>query len=109
MRLGALGTPYPTLTQVPPNRLLSTAIVFAPHCPLARRAHARPPLPIPITRKSHSLLMGAMTAEEAEKCREMLETLGSAVAAERYVEERRRIEKDSLAALPCATEERNGE
>ena len=41
---------YPTLTQVPPSRLLSTAIVFAPHCPLALLADASPPLPPPITK-----------------------------------------------------------
>ena len=41
---------HPKLTQVPPSRLLSTAIVLAPHCPLALRADARPPLPPPITR-----------------------------------------------------------
>lgn len=41
---------HPTLTHVPPSRLLSIAIVFAPHCPLALRAEAKPPLPPPMTR-----------------------------------------------------------
>jgi hypothetical protein len=43
------------------------AIVFAPYIALAFRAHASPPLPMPITRKSHSLLMGAMAGVEEEK------------------------------------------
>ena len=71
-------------------------MVFTPHWPLALRAQARPPLPPPMTRKSHSLLMGAMAVGEKEKCREMLESLGSAVAAVRGKEERKKIEKDSL-------------
>ena len=40
--------------------------------------------------------MGAMAVGEKEKCREMLESLGSAVAAVRGKEERKKIEKDSL-------------
>ena len=40
--------------------------------------------------------MGAMAAEEAERCREILESLGGAVAAARGLEERRSAEKDSL-------------
>lgn len=71
---------YPTLTHVPPSLLLSTAIVFAPHCPLALLAQARPPLPPPITRKSHSLLIGAMIAEETENWREKAASLGTAEA-----------------------------
>jgi len=69
----------PTLTQVPPSFLLSIAIVFAPCTPLALRAQARPPLPPPMTRKSHSLVTGAMLMEEDEKCREKEESLVFAV------------------------------
>jgi len=96
---GPVQSLYPTLTQVPPRRLLSTAIVFTPHCPLARRAHARPPLPPPTTRKSHSLLMGAMPAAETENCREILESLESTVVALNRPEEWRIVEKDSLSAI----------
>jgi hypothetical protein len=70
---------YPTLTQVPPNLLLSMAIVFAPCCALALRAQAKPPLPPPMTRKSHSLVTGAMFAPGAENCREREESLEVAV------------------------------
>jgi hypothetical protein len=50
--------------------LLSIAIVFAPCTPLALRAQARPPLPPPMTRKSHSLVTGAILVGQDEKCRE---------------------------------------
>ncbi len=73
-------------------------MVFTPHCPLARRAHARPPLPPPMTRKSHSLLMGAMPAEETENCREILESLKSAIGALKGPEARNTVVKDSLNA-----------
>jgi hypothetical protein len=70
----------PTLTQVPPNFLLSIAIAFAPCTPLALRAQARPPLPPPITRKSHSLVTGAiLVGEDEKKCREKEESLVFAV------------------------------
>ena len=70
---------YPTLTQVPPKRAFSTAIVFCPYCPLALLAAARPPLPIPSTRKSHSFGTGAMIEGVVEKWREMEAALFEAV------------------------------
>jgi hypothetical protein len=69
----------PTLTHVPPNFLLSIAIVFAPCTPLALRAQARPPLPPPMTRKSHSFVTGAILVGKDEKCREKDESLVFAV------------------------------
>ena len=60
---------YPTFTHVPPRRLFSTAIVLAPYMPLALRAQARPPLPPPMTKKSHSFGIGAMTEDDEENCR----------------------------------------
>lgn len=57
---------YPTLTQVPPSLEFSTAMVFMPYIPLALLAAARPPLPIPRTRKSHSLGVGAMIGRVVE-------------------------------------------
>jgi hypothetical protein len=71
--------PNPTLTQVPPNLLLSMAIVFAPWTPLALRAQAKPPLPPPMTKKSHSLVTGAILVGEDEKCREKDKSLVVAV------------------------------
>ena len=71
-------------------------MVFAPHCPLALLAHASPPLPPPMTRKSHSLLIGAMTVEELEKCRERPESLDSAVAVTRVLKGEWSAGKDSL-------------
>lgn len=63
---------YPTLTQVPPSLEFSTAMVFMPYMPLALLAAARPPLPIPMTRKSHSLGVGAMIGRVVENWRVML-------------------------------------
>jgi len=42
--------------------------------------------------------MGAMPAEETENCREILDNLGSAIAALKALEERRTVVKDSLNA-----------
>lgn len=92
-------SPYPTLTHVPPSLLLSTAIVFAPHCPLALLAQASPPLPPPMTRKSHSLLMGAMIADEAEKWREKAASLGTAGADTLWPRARNRRVGDSLTVI----------
>lgn len=66
---------YPTFTHVPPRRAFSTAMTFFPYCPLALLAAARPPLPIPRTRKSHSIGVGAMTDGVEEKWREKVATL----------------------------------
>lgn len=93
---------YPTFTQVPPSRLLSTAIVFAPCCPLALLAQARPPLPPPMTRKSHSLLMGAMISREVENWRETAVSLETADAAERLLIAQKRIEGDSVSVIQAA-------
>ncbi len=84
---------HPTLTQVPPSLLLSIAIVFAPCTPLALRAQARPPLPPPITRKSHSFVIGAIFAAEDENCREREESLVLAVCGNVFWTERARIVK----------------
>jgi hypothetical protein len=54
-------------------------MVFAPCTPLALLAHARPPDPPPMTRKSHSFVMGAMMLAEDENCRERDESLAEAV------------------------------
>jgi len=70
---------YPTLTQVPPSLEFSTAMVFMPYWPLALLAAARPPLPIPMTRKSHSLGVGAMMGCVVEKWRVTFESLEVAV------------------------------
>ena len=59
---------YPTLTQVPPSLFASTAMVFAPWIPDALLADASPPDPPPITRKSHSLTIGAIVADELLNC-----------------------------------------
>lgn len=45
------------------------AIVLTPYIPLAFLAAARPPLPPPMTKKSHSLGTGAMIEIVLEKCR----------------------------------------
>lgn len=88
---------YPTLTQVPPRRLFSTAMVLTPYMPLALLAVARPPLPIPRTRSSHSFGVGAMLAGVAEKCRFIEDALVIAVftgalAAEAAAAKRKRGE-----------------
>jgi hypothetical protein len=61
---------YPTFTHVPPSLLASTAIVLTPYMPLALLAQASPPLPPPMTKKSHSFTIGAMILVVLEKCRE---------------------------------------
>lgn len=62
---------YPTLTQVPPRRFDSITIALTPNLELAARADARPPLPPPRTRKSVSLLTGAMILEVVDKWRDI--------------------------------------
>lgn len=59
---------HPTFTQVPPSLFASTTIVFAPWMPDALLAQASPPDPPPITRKSHSLVIGAMVVDELLNC-----------------------------------------
>jgi hypothetical protein len=54
-------------------------MTFAPYQPLALRPQARPPLPPPMTKKSHSLVTGAIFAGKFEKCRETEESLEVAV------------------------------
>jgi len=44
-------------------------MALAPYMPLALRAAARPPLPPPMTRKSHSFGTGAMVEAEEENWR----------------------------------------
>ena len=73
---------HPTFTHVPPSQRLSMAIVFAPWIPLALRAHAKPPLPPPMTKKSHSFVVGAIFVAEFENCREMLVNLVDATTAD---------------------------
>ena len=90
---------YPTLTQVPPKRPLSIAMVFAPCCPLALRPQARPPLPPPITKKSHSFVMGAINTEGDENWRVSVVSLGSAVVPVDGLRTRKRVEGDSLTAV----------
>lgn len=99
---------HPTLTQVPPSLAFSMAMVLTLYWPLARLAAARPPEPIPRTRKSHSLEgwgVGAMAKGDCEKWREMDETrftavlaviAGAAAAAAKM--ERGKSEGDSLSA-----------
>jgi hypothetical protein len=72
--------------------LLSTAITFAPYQPLALLAQASPPLPPPITRKSHSFVTGAILAgaDEEEMCREREESLVDAVLEAVFVTGRAR-------------------
>lgn len=52
-----------------------------------------------MTRKSHSLLMGAMIDEEREKCREKAASLGTAVADTLWPRTRNRMAGDSLTVI----------
>ena len=56
------------MTQVPPNLFASTAIVFAPCTPDALLAVVSPPLPPPMTKKSHSFVIGAIFLMLLENC-----------------------------------------
>lgn len=67
MRTGTSCT-YPTLTQVPPSLFASTTMVFAPWMPDALLADASPPDPPPMTRKSHSLTIGAIVVDVLLNC-----------------------------------------
>lgn len=71
-------------------------MVFAPCCPLALRAQARPPLPPPITKKSHSLVMGAITVDVDENWRDSEVSRGSAVVLADGLKMRKRDGEDSL-------------
>ena len=93
------GEPYPTLTQVPPSLLLSTAIVFAPCLPLALLAQASPPLPPPMTRKSHSLVTRAMLDVERVKCLEKIESRRDGAAPKLPLTIREAKGKGTLALL----------
>lgn len=80
------------------------AIVLAPYIPLALLAHANPPLPPPITKKSHSFCMGAMMPGEEEKWRVTADNLLDASldpvpAVMEGRKTRGRSEVDSLTAL----------
>ncbi len=58
-----------------------------------------------MTRKSHSLLMGAMIFGEVEKWWEMADSLGVAVAAKRLLADRKLVEGDSLSITLAGPEE----
>lgn len=66
---------------------------------LALRAQARPPLPPPMTRKSHSFATGAMCVGENEKCRENEESLEVAVFEDVFVTEFTRIVIDLMGRM----------
>lgn len=99
---------YPTLTQVPPERPLSTIKVFAPYHPEARRALPLPPLPPPITMKSYVLVsMGAMVEYGADEgiCLDKearREDTDEAAEICRAAEGLRVDEEESRAELICA-------
>ena len=57
-----------------------------------------------MTRKSHSLLMGAMIFREVEKWQEMADSLGVAVVAKRLLAARRMFNGDSLSITPAGLE-----
>lgn len=93
---------YPTFTQVPPSLLASIAIVLTPYMPLALLAQASPPLPPPMTKKSHSFTIGAIVLVVFEKCRET-ETSLELVCAEleaRIGAARERIVKAFMGVAP---------
>lgn len=73
-------------------------MVFAPYTPLALRAEARPPLPPPITRKSHSFGVGAIVVDEVENWREKADSLVFA-SLEGLTIRRKGVKVDSLTAM----------
>lgn len=71
--------PHPTLTHVPPNLAPSMTMALTPYFPLAALAEAIPPLPPPRTRKSVSLMTGAMAKFVVEKCLDKLVVRAAAI------------------------------
>lgn len=74
-------------------------MVFWPYMPLALLAAARPPEPIPMTRKSHSLGVGAMIAGVVEKWRDRVAVLDTACLVDAAEAEMKRevMNEDSLS------------
>lgn len=90
---------YPTLTQVPPSLLFSMIMAFTPYIPLARLAHASPPLPPPTTRRSVSFVVGAIFACGDEKCRDSDATRAAAVLDGLAIRNREARRRDSLSVV----------
>lgn len=85
--------------------MASIAMVFAPYAALAFLPQAKPPLPPPITKKSHSFCMGAMAEPDVPNCRDTAESLCEATLIEMFAAGKlgRRKEKKGRARVETGT------